>query len=277
MTRQLCIPVLFAAVLFVSCGGNTSQQAAADSSATHTDTAGIKTETEAIKADTTTLHCFFTYKAAKSPIVLVVPEWWGLNDYARSRARQLAELGYFAVAVDLFGNGRTGETPDEAGKLSQPFYSNPALAKSRMDAALAKAQTYAQADSSRAAAIGYCFGGAMVLNAAKLGAPLKGIVSFHGNLAGAPPAKGAIKADMLICHGAADKLVPEQEVAVFKKQMDSVGAHYIFKDYPGAIHAFTNPQATEIGKKFNLPVAYNADADKNSWNEMQAFLHTIFQ
>lgn len=285
MTHRLTLAVLLstASLAFTACGGSNtpSQNRQADSSTTAAaDTAAITKETVAIQADTTTMDCYFAYpskKNALAPIVLVIPEWWGLTDYAKSRAEQLAGLGYFAVAVDLFGHGKTGNTPDEAGKLTLPFYKSPAMATARMNAALAKAKTYMQADSSRTAAIGYCFGGAMVVNAARLGTPFKGVVSFHGNLAGQAPAKGAIKADILICHGADDKLVPPQEVAAFKKQMDSVGAHYTFKDYPGAIHSFTNPQATEIGKKFNLPVAYNEAADKNSWNDMQAFFKTVFR
>lgn len=214
-------------------------------------------------------------KQDKRPGVLVVHEWWGLNDYARNRARQLAELGYIAMAVDMFGEGKTGEDPNAAQALATPFYNDPTLAKTRMDAALNKLKEYSQLDTSSVGAIGYCFGGYVVLNAAKLGADLKGVVSFHGGLGGAPIKKELIKAKILICHGEADDFV-NKEVEPFKKSMDSAGVAYTFKSYSKATHAFTNPGATEKGKKFNMPIAYNADADKNSWNDMKDFFNRIF-
>ena len=125
---------------------------------------------------------------------MVVHEWWGLNVYVRGRARQLAEMGYLAMAVDMFGGGKTADNPGDAGKLATPFYANPQLAKTRLDAAFAKLKEYSQADTTNVAAIGYCYGGYVVLNAAKLGADLKGAVSFHGGLGGAPVNKDLLKA-----------------------------------------------------------------------------------
>ena len=116
-----------------------------------------------------------------------------------------------------------------------------------------------------------------MLNAARLGEPLKAVVSFHGNLGGAKPDKNLLKADVLVCQGEADSLAPPAEAVKFRKQMDSVGAPYTFKSYPNAMHAFTNPAATEIGKKFGLAVGYNADADKNSWKDMKEFLERVFK
>jgi dienelactone hydrolase len=208
--------------------------------------------------------------------VLIVHEWWGLNDYVKGRAKQLADLGYLAMAIDMYGDGKMGTNPDEAGKLATPFYTNPALAKSRFDAALAKIKTYSQADTTKIAAIGYCFGGAMVLNMARLGENLNGVVSFHGNLVGVPADKKLLKAKVLVCHGADDQFVKPAEVAAFKKQMDSIGANYTFKQYDGATHAFSNPEATELGQKFKMPIAYNAAADAASWKDMKDFFHTIF-
>lgn len=240
----------------------------------------IKSETVSYTADSVTMNGYVAYNendTARRPVVLVVPEWWGLNDYAKRRARELAELGYFAVAVDMYGNGAQADNPDSAGKLATPFYKDPLMAKRRFDAAIDKAKTYAQADVSRMAAIGYCFGGAQVLNMAKLGENLKGVVSFHGNLNVVPADKEKLKAEILVCHGAADPFVPQAEVDLFKKQMDSIGAKYTFKAYEGATHAFTNPDATANGKKFNLPIAYNAAADTASWNEMKAFFERILK
>ncbi len=202
-------------------------------------------------------------------------EWWGLNEYSRSRARQLAEMGYIAMAVDMFGDGKTGDDPKSAEELATPFYKDPTLAKTRLDAALNKLKEYTQTDSANIAAIGYCFGGFVVLNAAKLGADLKGVVSFHGGLGGVPVKKDLMKSQILICHGEADDFV-NKEVEPFKKEMDSPGIEYTFKSYPNATHAFTNPGATEKGKKFNMPIQYNAAADSASWNDMRAFFDRIF-
>lgn len=213
----------------------------------------------------------------KRPAVLVVHEWWGLNDYAKRRARDLAKLGYIAMALDMYGNGRKGDNPEAAGKLAGPFYQDPASAKPFFDAALDKLKAYAQADTTKIGAIGYCFGGAQVINMAKMGADFKGVVSFHGNIAVVPPVKGQLKAAVLVCHGAADPMVPQTEVDLFKYQMDSVGAKYTFKAYEGATHAFTNPDATALGEKFKLPVRYDAAADSASWKDMREFFAEVFK
>lgn len=211
------------------------------------------------------------------PAIVVVHEWWGLNDYAKMRARELAKLGYIAMALDMYGNGKTADNPDSAGKLAGPFYGNPQSAKPIFDAALAKLKSYPQADQTKVAAIGYCFGGAQVLNMAKLGEDLKGVVSFHGNLNVVPANKDLLKAQVLVCHGADDSFVPQAEVDQFKKSMDSIGAKYSFKSYPGAVHAFTNPNATAMGEKFKMNIRYNAAADTASWNEMKQFFTSIFK
>ena len=151
------------------------------------------------------------------------------------------------------------------------------MAKSRFDAALNKLKTYDQVDTNSIAAIGYCFGGGMVLNLARLGENLKGVVSFHGSLVGTPADKNLLKAEILVCHGADDQFVKPQEVAQFKKQMDSIGADYSFKQYPNATHAFTNPAATEKGEKFKIPIKYNGTADSASWNDMKDFFGRIFR
>ncbi len=232
------------------------------------------------KIDSLTMNSYIVYDEnvkGKRPAVLVVHEWWGLNDYAKSRARQLAELGYIAMAVDMYGNGRMGNDPKEAGALAMPFYQNPQMTKKHFDAALEKLKGYSQTDENRIAGIGYCFGGSVVLGVAKMGDDLKGVVSFHGGLAGMPPVKDLQKAEILVCHGAADSFVQQPEVDQFKKQMDSVGANYTFKTYADATHSFTNPQATEWGKKFNIPIAYNAAADTASWNDMKVFFNRIFK
>jgi len=213
----------------------------------------------------------------KRPGVLVVHEWWGLNDYSKMRARKLAELGYIAMAVDMYGNGKIGANPKEATDLATPFYKDPQLSKTRLDAALTKLKEFPETDPANIAAIGYCFGGSVVLNSARLGENLKGVVSFHGGLAGVPASKDLLKAKVLVCHGGSDKFVPQKDVDAFKHQMDSIGANYTFKVYANATHAFTNPDATKIGKEFNMPIEYNAEADKDSWNDMKTFFAALFK
>jgi dienelactone hydrolase len=240
----------------------------------------IKEENITYTSDSVTMNGFVAYdeaRDAKKPVVLIVHEWWGLNDYVKGRAKQLAALGYLAIAVDLYGNGKTADNPDDAGKLAGAFYKDPFMAKKRFDAAVAKIKTYTVADTTRMAAIGYCFGGGMVLNFARMGEKLKGVVSFHGSLLGTPLDGSLLKADILVCHGADDKFVKPEEVAEFKKEMDAIGASYTFISYPGATHAFSNPNATEMGKKFNMPIAYNAAADTSSFNEMKTFFDKIFK
>jgi dienelactone hydrolase len=239
----------------------------------------LKEETMTYSANGVTMKGYVVYdesKQGKRPGVLVVPEWWGLNDYPKMRARMLAGLGYIAMAIDMYGDGKVAANPDEAGKLAGAVGQDPATAKSRFDAALNKLKTYSQVDQNNIAAIGYCFGGGVVLNMARLGDPLKGVVSFHGTLLGAPAEKNLLKAKILVCHGEADQFV-NQQVPAFKKQMDSIGADYTFKQYPNATHAFTNPASTENGEKFKMPIRYNGAADTASWNDMKDFFAKIFK
>jgi dienelactone hydrolase len=214
----------------------------------------------------------------KRPGVLVVPEWWGLNDYARRRAQMLAELGYTALAVDMYGGGKVATLPDEAGRLSSQVMSDFDSGKVRFIAALEFLKQQPNVDPTRIAAIGYCFGGSVVLSMAGQDVDLKGVASFHGSLAGVkPPQPGMVKAKILVLNGDADKFNTPQQIEAFKQEMNSAGANFQFISYPGALHSFTNPEATELGKKLNMPIAYNADADRKSWEELKSFLKTIFE
>ena len=272
-----------AMAFFSACNNDQSSSTSTTSDSTMKETAStlnLKEENVTYTDKGVTMNGYVVYdanKEGKRPAIIVVHEWWGLNDYPKMRARKLAELGYIAMAIDLYGDGKTADNPGDAGKMASQFYQNPKMAKSRFDAALNKLKTYSQADTNNLAAIGYCFGGGMVLNMARLGENLKGVVSFHGNLVGVPANKSLLKAKILACHGAADQFVKPQEVAQFKKQMDSIGADYTFKQYPDAMHAFTNPAATETGEKFKIPIKYNAEADSASWNDMKDFFGRIFK
>ena len=241
----------------------------------------VKLHEEAVpySADAVSMNGFVAYNendSGKRPVVLIVHEWWGLNDYVKMRARQLASLGYLAMAVDMYGNGTVATTPDDAKKMAMPFYQDPQMAKKRFDAALEKIKSYPQADVNRIAAIGYCFGGGVALNVARLGEDLKGVVSFHGSLIGVPPDKNLLKAEILVCHGDSDKSVSQEDVKLFSHQMDSIGAKYTVRHYANATHAFTNPASTETGKKFSMPIEYNPSADSASFKDMQEFFAHIF-
>lgn len=273
--------LLLTTIAVIGCNNqSTSSSSKADSTVNETaKEPSIKEENVAYTGDGVTMNGYLAYdanKEGKRPGILVVHEWWGLVDYPKMRARKLAELGYVAMAVDIYGNGKTVENPTDAGKMATPFYQNPQMTKARFDAALSKLKTFSQVDTNNIAAIGYCFGGGVVLNMARLGENLRGVVSFHGGLVGVPPQKNLLKAKILVCHGAADQFVKPEEVAEFKKQMDSVGADYTFKQYPNATHAFSNPAATSIGEKYQIPIGYNAAADSASWNDMKSFLAKIF-
>ena len=211
----------------------------------------------------------------KRPGMLVVPEWWGCNDYTRRRADMLADLGYVAMAVDMYGQGAIAATPEEAQKMAAPFYNDLKLGKTRIEGAEKKLKEYAEVDPAKIGAIGYCFGGSMVLNDAKMGADFKATVSFHGGLEGVKASKGSVKGKILVCHGGADKFV-NPEVIDFRKNLDTAGVKYTFKVYENATHAFTNPDATANGKRFNMPIEYNDKADKESWEDMKQFLQTAF-
>jgi dienelactone hydrolase len=214
----------------------------------------------------------------KRPGVLVVPEWWGLTGYERMRARMLARLGYVALAVDMYGGDRQAKDPKEASSLSSEVTKNFELEKTRFMAALEFLKKQPVVDNSRIAAIGYCFGGGVVLNMAADGADLKGVASFHGSLGAVKPAEpGAVKAGILVFQGKDDKFVSAEQVEAFSREMKKAGADFRVILYPGATHSFTNPRADEYAKKFHLPIAYDAKADKESWQELKKFLHRIFR
>src|SRR6478735_7574739 len=212
---------------------------------------------------------------AKAAGVLVVPEWWGLNDYTKGRVQQLAELGYVAFGVDMYGAGVVTEDPKKAGELAGQFYGKPLMAE-RAQAGLDQLLATGLVEKARVAAIGYCFGGSTVQALAYSGAPLAGIVSFHGGLIPVPAdAAARTKAKILICHGAVDPFVKPEDVAAFQKAMNEGKFDYQFISYAGAVHAFTNPGADAVAKATGLPIAYNAAADKRSWAHMRSFFSEI--
>lgn len=211
----------------------------------------------------------------RRPGVMVVHEWTGLNDYARLRARMLAELGYVALAADMYGEGKVTTDRKQAGEWAGAVKGDVPLMRARAEAGLAALRGHERVDSGKLAAIGYCFGGTTVLQLALGGADLAGVVSFHGGLPADPadPAK-PVKAKVLVLHGGADPLVPVEEVTAFTNNMDAAGADWQLVAYGGAKHSFTNPDAD----KANMPpVGYQKAADERSWKAMQVFFDELFK
>jgi len=214
----------------------------------------------------------------KQPGVLVVHEWWGHNDYARKRADMLAKLGYVALAVDMYGDGKTADHPKDAGKFSGEVMANMADMRARFEAAHTFLKKQEGVDPEKIGAIGYCFGGAVVLHMARSGADLDAVASFHGSLASKTRAeKGAVKAAVLVCHGADDGFIKPEDIDALKTEMKDAGADFEFVSYPNAVHGFTNPGATEKGEKFGIPLKYNKKADKQSWRKMRKLFETAFE
>lgn len=213
----------------------------------------------------------------KRPGVLVVHEWWGHNDYARKRARMLARMGYTALAVDMYGDGKQADHPDDAKKFMMAVTSNMPTVQGRFEAAMKFLQGQRTVDSDKIAALGYCFGGAVVLNMARLGLPLKGVASYHGSLGTQTPAEaGKVKARVAVFTGAEDPMIPASQVEGFVKEMNAAGVNWSLTSYAGVKHSFTNPEADGFGQKFNMPLAYDARADKDSWAQTEVFLKTLF-
>lgn len=214
------------------------------------------------------------------PVVMVVHEWWGCNDYPRRRAEMLAELGYVGFAVDLYGGGRTAADTDEASELMNGLLADRSVLRGRFGAALETARGLARADPGKVAAIGYCMGGGIVLHAARHGADLAAACSFHGALSLAVASEEddvGVTARMVAYHGEADEFVPPDDVHAFLEEVEKARADCIFVLMPGATHGFTNPAATARGEKYGLPLRYSETADRASWNHMQLVLAEAFR
>ena len=210
---------------------------------------------------------------AKRPGVIVVHEWKGLGDYAKRRADQLAVLGYVAFAADMYGEGIRPQTHEEAGREAGIYKNDRLLMRARAGAALDLLTEHPLVDSSKIGAIGYCFGGTAVLELARSGADVKGVVSFHGDLSTPDPASAKnIKGKVLIEQGGNDSFTLSG-VEAFKKEMGDAGVDMRFESYPGAVHSFT---VKEAGNDPTTGTAYNEEADKKSWDSMRAFFEEIF-
>lgn len=239
--------------------------------------AEVKTETVTYEFNGTKLKGHLAYDTAitgKRPGILVVHEWWGLDAYARKRAEMLAKLGYVAFAVDMYGDGKTTEHPQEAGQMAGAVRKNLDTWLGRAKAGLKVLQDHDKVDSKKIAAIGYCFGGSTALQLALSGADVAAVVSFHGALPVPTEEQAkAAKARILICHGALDSFIPEKTIQEFRSALEKANADYQFVYYAGAYHSFTVPGADA---KMLKGIKYDKNADTRSWLHMQQLFKEVF-
>lgn len=230
--------------------------------------------------DTTEMKGYIVYDKSikeKRPGVIVVHEWWGHNDYTRERADMLADLGYTAIAIDMYGDGKQAAHPEDAGKFSGMVMQNIDVAKARFDAALEVLKNNPSVDSTQIAAVGYCFGGSVVLTMANAGEDLDAVAAFHSGVQLPIMPNDKLKAKVLVANGADDPFVSPESITNFKNAMDSIQADYKYIAYPGAKHAYTSKDADSLGKKFKLPLEYNASADVKSWDALKNLLNETFK
>ncbi|ANM31121.1 dienelactone hydrolase [Acidobacteria bacterium Mor1] len=274
------LSLLFLAALVVACGGAPAESEGEAPAAAESAASDIRTEEVTYQVGDESFTGYFAYDGSTDearPGVIVVHEWWGHNDYARDRAEQLAGMGYTALALDMFGSGKLADHPDDAGAFASAVFADIDGAELRFNTALDLLKNHATVDAEKVAAIGYCFGGGVVLHMARVGTDLDAVASFHGMLGAAKTAEpGSIKARVLVYNGADDPMISADAVAAFEEEMDTAGATYEVKNYAGAKHSFTNPGATAVGEKFEMPLAYDEAADKDSWASMAAAFAEVF-
>lgn len=213
----------------------------------------------------------------KRPAILLVHEWWGLNDFTREEAERLAAEGFTAFALDMYGTGVGADNPGDAADLMNKTLETEGAPLKRFQAALDLINNHETVEAGEVAAQGYCFGGAVALTMARLGLPLKGVVSFHGALETEVKIKpGDVQAQIQVYTGGDDDMIPAEQVANFVQEMQSAGVRFDVISYPGAKHGFTNPAATARGEKFGIPLAYNEDAANDAYEGAVAFYNKIF-
>lgn len=230
-------------------------------------------------SDSTSLKGYIAYdenKKGKRPGVIVVHEWWGHNDYVRHRADSLAKLGYTAIAIDMYGDGKVATHPNDAGKFMRQAVANLPEAKARFKVAMELLKQQESVDPDKIAAIGYCFGGSVALTMANSGMDLDAVAAFHSGVGLPIMPNSDLKARVLVCNGADDPFINPKSVEAFKSAMDSIGANYEYIAYPGVKHSFTSKEADANGEKFKLPFKYDADADQKSWASLQKLLNEVF-
>jgi dienelactone hydrolase len=273
------LQVFIIALAFAACT-NSSEKSTSPETQEEMVNVEIVAEEVTYSTDSTQMKGYIAYDKAvegKRPGILIIHEWWGHNDYVRMRADMLAELGYVAFAVDMYGDGKVADHPQDAGKFAGMVMQNLPAAKARFDAAYEQLANHPMAAEGQISAIGYCFGGSVALSMANAGKDLDGVAAFHSGIQLPIPPGEDLKAKIIVMNGGADPMIGADAIANFKAQLDSVNADYEYIEYPGVMHGYTNPGATELGKKFEIPLAYNQKADEDSWAKLQAFLDEIYK
>lgn len=243
--------------------------------------AALKSEKVTYKVDGRELTGYLVYDDARvgpRPGVVVVHEWWGHDAYARSRADKLATEGYTAFALDMYGTGRLADHPKDAGAFAKEVVKTKGAMHARFKAAYDILKQHKTVDASKTAAIGYCFGGNVVIDMARAGVDLKGVVAFHATLTQTIQVKpGGVKAKVRVFNGADDPFIKPKKLKAFREGMNASRADFKYVSYPGVLHSFTNPGASELGKKFKLPLRYDRQADQDSWGKTLALFEQIFK
>lgn len=265
---QNALPLMLFSLLLFSCSHKKNLKPGATDS--YTKEISFSDDGKTFKADLKLPKKF----DSPVPVVVIIHEWWGRTDRMDEIAESINSQGYAALPVDMYGGNKTAETPEEAQNLATPFYKNPQRGIEVLNHYLSSLRSDPHIDPKKIVVIGYCFGGTQALNLARRGADIAGVVSFHGNL------NSSLKASqnmppLLVLTGASDPMVPPAQVQGFKDEMKKANVKYDLISYPNATHAFTNPEATAIGKKYNIPIAYDKSADEKSWKEFLKFMEKI--
>jgi dienelactone hydrolase len=269
---------LFGSILILAACGQPESQSQSEEMEMD-DNPSVVGEEVSYSAGDLTMNGYIAYDEnmeGERPGILVVHEWWGHDEHARNSAEKLAELGYVALAVDMYGDGRMADHPEDAMQFSGEVMGNFENANERFTAAMETLRNHSMVNGEQIGAIGYCFGGSVILAMAHSGADLDGIVAFHAGLQLPVMPEEEIDTEILILNGADDPMVSEEDIENLTSAYDEMGTSYEFVNYEGATHAYTNPAADSLGQEFDLPLAYNADVDEQSWERMKQFFDELF-
>ena len=283
MKRNLTYALL--AALFISaCSTSSSTSEETTTESEEVAEVAVPSGETSYTSDSTSLKGYFAVSEGtegKQPGILVIHEWWGHNEHSREKADQLAELGYVAFALDMYGDGKNTNHPENAQQFMMSVVSDMDLAKARFESALELLKSHPNVDPEKIGVIGFCFGGTMGLTMASAGYDIDAVAAFHAGLGLPimPDSPGVVKAKILVANGADDPMISSQAVEDFKAVMDAAEVDYKYVAYEGAVHAFTNKGSDEIASQhemLNGALAYNAAADSASWEEMKILFSEVF-
>lgn len=268
------IQFLLVVFIFTACNNSDEEQTAEVQ-------ASIVGEEVSYSTEDLTMNGYLAYDESiegPRPGILVVHEWWGHDKYARSRADSLARLGYVALALDMYGEGKQAAHPEDAQKFSGQVMSNFESAKNRFQEALETLKDHSNVNPDQIGAVGYCFGGSVAIAMANAGVDLDGIAAFHAGLQlPVMPEEGTTTSRIIVMNGADDPFITEEQVSNLTSAMEAAGVDFNYISYEGVKHSFTNPEATARGEEFGLPLEYNEEADRKSWERMKEFFEETFR